>query len=301
MDPREPRRAPAVRDGRGRRSGGRSAARPAARRVPPGRGRSARPAPRPAATPAPPAPARGRRRPGARPYYLAALVLVLVAAAAGAVLLLGDDRTGHRTVKAPSGGHAAANGPSPETYSSSPSTKAFAAIARRATDKAPLTAAELFPEDARTITAGRARLALKQQRLDADCTRAVWGGEVGARLARAGCTQAARGLFADTRAGYALEVGVFNLDSADAAGGLVGSLQGDGGGFMLPLPAAAPLDRFGQGFSTARGLAMGHYAVLVWAARTDGKGTATDDTLLSLLIEGGKPPAVLGRAAAAAE
>ena len=47
----------------------------------------------------------------------------------------------------------------------------------------------------------------------------------------------------------------------------------------------------------ARGLAMGHFAVVSWAARLDGKGDATDETLLSLLIEGGKSPAVLGRAA----
>jgi hypothetical protein len=49
----------------------------------------------------------------------------------------------------------------------------------------------------------------------------------------------------------------------------------------------------------ARGLAMGHYAVVSWAQRLDGKGDASDGNLLSLLIEGGKAPAVLGRAAAA--
>jgi hypothetical protein len=51
----------------------------------------------------------------------------------------------------------------------------------------------------------------------------------------------------------------------------------------------------------ARGLAMGHFAVVSWAARLDGKGDATDETLLSLLIEGGKSPAVLGRAARASD
>jgi hypothetical protein len=41
--------------------------------------------------------------------------------------------------------------------------------------------------------------------------------------------------------------------------------------------------------------------VVSWAERLDGKGTETDETLLSLLIEGGKSPAVLGRAARASE
>jgi hypothetical protein len=119
---------------------------------------------------------------------------------------------------------------------------------------------------------------------------------VGDELRRGSCTQAAQGVYADRD--YALTVTVFNLAGKESADRLVGML-GSGGGFVRPLPAQAPLDRVGQGFTMARGLAMGHYAVVAWAQRLDGEGDAQDEALLSLLIEGGKAPGPLGRAARA--
>ncbi len=95
---------------------------------------------------------------------------------------------------------------------------------------------------------------------------------------------------------------MFNLNASADADRFVAKLeQTIGAGFVLPLGAPDPLDDFGRGFGMARGLAMGHFAVVSWAARLDGKGDATDETLLSLLIEGGKSPAVLGRAARTSE
>jgi len=95
---------------------------------------------------------------------------------------------------------------------------------------------------------------------------------------------------------------VFNLSGSAEADRFVATLEETlGGGFVRPLEAKAPLDEFGRGFGMARGLSMGHFAVVTWAQRLDGKGDAKDETLLSLLIEGGKNPAVLGRAARASE
>jgi hypothetical protein len=125
---------------------------------------------------------------------------------------------------------------------------------------------------------------------------------VGAELGRGGCTQAARGIYSDTETGYALAVAVFNLNASADADRFVEKLEHTiGAGFVLPLEAPDPLDDFGRGFGMARGVAMGHFAVVSWAARLDGKGDATDETLLSLLIEGGTSPAVLGRAARKSE
>jgi hypothetical protein len=107
-------------------------------------------------------------------------------------------------------------------------------------------------------------------------------------------------VYAGEEKGYALTVAVFNLAGKQDADRLVGML-GSGGGFVQPLPAEAPVDSFGQGPTVARGLAMGHYAVVSWAQRLDGTGTAEDETLLSLLIEGGKTPSALGRAAKATQ
>jgi hypothetical protein len=143
---------------------------------------------------------------------------------------------------------------------------------------------------------------LRAKRLDGDCAAAVWGASVGDELRRGGCTQAARGIYSDTEHGYALAVAVFNLAGAEDANRFVAKLdQTIGAGFVLPLEAPAPLDDFGRGFGMARGLAMGHYAVVSWAQRLDGTGDEKDETLLSLLIEGGKSPAVLGRAARATD
>ncbi|MWA07433.1 hypothetical protein F8568_045355 [Actinomadura sp. LD22] len=245
--------------------------------------------------------------PGAKLYFGAAAalaVLVVIGLVAAVALSGGGDGGGGTAGGAPRGpaGKAAGNGSSPESYSSSPSSSAYAGIASRKADAEPLTAGEAFPSSASKLSVDGTKLALtlRAKKLDGDCTAAVWGQSVAADLARGGCTQAARGIYSDTRHGYGLAVAVFNLASSADSDRFVGLLDRTlGGGFVVPLPAAAPLDRFGQGFGMARGLAMGHYAVVAWAQRLDGKGDASDGNLLSLLIEGGKAPSVLGRAAAA--
>ena len=190
---------------------------------------------------------------------------------------------------------AASSGASPVSYSSSASAKAYAGIAQRTADAAPLTPAELFPSSASSVSVGKLTLSRSDKRLDRDCTTAVWGDAVAARLRAGGCTQAARVTYVDGKKQYALAVVVFNLAGSAKSGDFVDALgNGRGGGFVAPLD---PPDGFGEGFSMARGLAMGHYAVVSWAQRLDGKGDEQDETLLSLIIEGGKTPAVLGRAA----
>ncbi|GLW63221.1 hypothetical protein Arub01_14650 [Actinomadura rubrobrunea] len=237
-------------------------------------------------------------------YATAGALAVVFLVGALAVLALGggDDGAAGRRSPQSMGRSPAASGPAPASYSSSPSSAVYQGIAQRSADRAPLTEAEAFPASANTITVEDAglRLKLKAKSLDADCVAAVWGTGMGEQLREHGCTQTARTLYADGDGRYALSVTVFNLASASDADRFVDEIgRARGGGFVLPLPAEAPLDRFGQGFGMARGLAMGHYAVVAWAQRLDGKGDGTDETLLSLLIEGGKAPGPLGRAARA--
>ncbi|RAY16475.1 hypothetical protein DPM19_06310 [Actinomadura craniellae] len=238
-------------------------------------------------------------------FFVAAAALVAVAAGLVAVVGLGSDEEKPRSAApAVAMGVPVDTGVGPASYSSSPSTGVYAPLARRADDPAPLYEAEVFPKEAAALPDAQtgARLALRGKRLDHDCAEAIWGRALGEELRRGGCTQAARTLYADTRAGYALTTAVFNLASVEDADRAVEALgRGRGGGFVKPLSGAAPLDRFGTGFSMARGLALGHYVVVSWAQRLDGKGTETDEGLLSLLIEGGKSPAVLGRAARAGQ
>ncbi|MFA1542898.1 hypothetical protein, partial [Actinomadura monticuli] len=243
---------------------------------------------------------------GPRLYFGAAAVLgaFLLLGAAGVVLLRGGNGPAPEHAADAKIGTPAGNGPSPVSYSSSPSTSAYGGIASRSADPGPLTIGEVFPAEAATLSVpgGKAKVRLRAKRLDGDCAAAVWGGSVGAELGRGGCTQAARGIYSDPRHGYALAVAVFNLNAAADADRFVERLEHTiGAGFVLPLEAPRPLDGFGRGFGMARGLAMGHFAVVSWAQRLDGKGDETDETLLSLLIEGGKSPAVLGRAARASD
>lgn len=216
----------------------------------------------------------------------------------------GADGAEARGAALPPVGTAAETGLSPTSYSSSPSSEAYAGIKTRKADAEPLTIEEAFPEDARTLAVPEAEVELKlaAEKLDGDCAAAVWGASVAADLRRGGCSQAARGLYADGDGGYAMAVAVFNLASAADADRFVTTL-GDvrGGGFVRPLPAEGSLAEFGTGFGMARGLAQGHFAVVSWAARLDGSGDAADETLLSMLIEGGKAPAVLARAAASSD
>ncbi|MGI5202690.1 hypothetical protein ACQEU6_14105 [Spirillospora sp. CA-108201] len=249
-----------------------------------------------------PGAARRAGGPGPRLYFGAAAVLgVLVLLGVGAAVLSGGDSAPKSAgAPVPPVGRPAGTGPSPTSYSSSPSGAAYAGIANRSADPKPLTEGEAFPSSAAKLPLpeGTVSVKLRAKRLDGDCAAAVWGGSVGEELGKGGCTQAARVIYSDTERGYALAVAVFNLAGSADADRFVARLESTiGAGFVRPLEAPAPLDRFGRGFGMARGLAMGHFAVVSWAQRLDGKGDEKDENLLSLLIEGGKAPAVLGRAA----
>ncbi|WP_165959067.1 hypothetical protein, partial [Actinomadura sp. KC345] len=253
-------------------------------------------------------PAAGKRGQGAKLYFGAAaglLVLVLVLAGLGAVVgLRGESGAKTEDAAGPRIGTPAETGLSPKSYSSSASASAYSGIASRRADPGPLTIGEVFPSSAAKLSVpdGEVRVTLRAKRLDGDCAAAVWGATVGQVLGEGGCTQAARGIYSGGEDGYALAVAVFNLAGSKEAGRFVATLEDTiGSGFVRPLEAPAPLDGFGRGFGMARGLAMGHFAVVTWAQRMDGKGGPEDESMLSLLIEGGQNPAVLGRAARTSE
>ena len=260
---------------------------------------------RPGRTPGQKRPA-GKRARGAKLYFGAAAgLLVVVLAGLGAVVALrGGSGEKAQEAPAPRIGTPAETGPSPKSYSSSASASAYSGIASRRADPGPLTVGEVFPSSAAKLSVpdGEVQVKLRTKRLDGDCAAAVWGATVGEVLGEGGCTQAVRGIYSGGEDGYALAVAVFNLAGAQEAGRFVATLEDTiGSGFVRPLEAPAPLDGFGRGFGMARGLAMGHFAVVAWAQRVDGKGGPEDESMLSLLIEGGQNPAVLGRAARASD
>jgi hypothetical protein len=194
-------------------------------------------------------------------------------------------------------GQPAPNGVSPSAYSDAASSRVFASIADRKADATPLTRREVFPKAARVLPDedARARLTLADSQLDTDCAVAIWGAGLGEELRKGGCTQVARGAYVDKKAGYAALVAVINLATAGDANRVVEAM-GANAGFVVPL---TKVDAFDEGFSVARGRAMGHYAVVGWVRRLNGKGDAQDEALLSLLVTVEGPGAILNRAAAA--
>lgn len=242
--------------------------------------------------------ARGRGRgpagPGSIPaaaYFAAAGVVVIVALVviAGLVVLLHDDPK----PSTPGASGVPAGGPLPSAYSAASSTSVFAPIAKRTADPSPLTPGEVF--DSKTISDKDAKASLKltASKLDARCADAVWGDPLVKLLQRADCTQTARGVYADRH--FTAMVTIFNVADSTVADQLVAAADPkSGNGFPQPLSGATA---FGQGFSTARGVAMGHYAVITWVRRADGTGDETDAGLLSLLVTIGPPPAIVSRVA----
>jgi hypothetical protein len=216
-----------------------------------------------------------------------------------AALLLRDDPAPDRPEPAVAMGRPVPTGPGPSAYSDAASSQVFAGIERRSADAAPLTHGEVFAKSAGVLPDqdARARLRLADSQVDTDCAVAIWGTRLGDELRAGGCTQVARGAYVDKKAGYAAMVAIINLATAEDANRVVDSIGANPeAGFVLPLPAA---DQFDQGFSVARGRAMGHYAVIGWVRRLDGAGDAQNEALLSLLITVEGPKAILDRAAAA--
>lgn len=244
-------------------------------------------------------PPRGSGRPAARRstlpagvYFAAACVVVLVGVIAAAAALFVSG-LGHHRATVPAAPRVPVGGAVPSAYSQAPSTSAFDAIAKRTADAGPLTAAEVFGAKTISDADSKASLRLTTSTVDRRCGAAVWGDGLAQRLQSGGCRQVTRGVYADKH--FAAMVTIFDLADVGAADQVVAAADPrSGNGFPLPPPGSVP---FGTSFSTARGLAMGHYAVISWVQRADGTGDEKDAALLSLLVTTGRPQAVLLRAA----
>ena len=224
------------------------------------------------------------------------MIVVVAVVVAVAVLVLAKGDGGHGAV-APDVKDVQAEGPGASAYSQAASTAAFAAIADRSKDAKPLAAAEAFATKKINDADAKASLKLTASHLDSHCTAAIWGIRLAGLLQQGDCTQTARATYSDKHFGAI--VTIFNLADSQAADRVVANVDPrSGNGFPLAPPRSPP---FGQAFSTARGVAMGHYAVITWVQRADGTGDESDAALLSLLVTTGRPNAVLVRATGQAQ
>jgi hypothetical protein len=194
------------------------------------------------------------------------------------------------------GGTAAAGRLLPADYDQNLSWRLWDPLNERSGDSGPLTAAEVFDTEesrATSDTHGNRYTLQGTGTLDSDCAQAVWGDELKAALSGYGCTEAVRGVYADTGRRIVGHVGVFDLRDVAGADQLVKDLDPAAGqGFLQPLPdQPAPLDRFGSGFTGADVGAYGHFVVVSWMGFTDGTSGA------SAVFDAIAPRAALERAA----
>ncbi|WP_344453069.1 hypothetical protein [Actinocorallia aurantiaca] len=241
----------------------------------------------------------GRKKSGSQGFFVAAGVGAVLVVALILVLAVmwpketADEREAEERVPM---SRPAVTGMAPDSYSSSPSSAVFDGIATREEDPAPLTAKEMFPaKDTLQDDVSGAKPALRLSVLDDDCGRAIWGAGLGEVLQDGGCTQAVRGLYSDEKKGFRVLVAVYNLRDEEAANRAVEAFGAGSGGFVK-LPSKTP-EGFGEDFSLARGLAMGHYALITWAERVDGEGEGTSESLLSLVVTAAKAEGLYARAA----
>ncbi|MDX6743021.1 hypothetical protein [Actinocorallia sp. A-T 12471] len=241
-------------------------------------------------------PGKGKRRSQVFFGAAAALLVVVLAAVVAVFALRPDSSDDPGQAGGVRMGEPEVNGFTPGSYSSSPSTDVFAEIDTRALDPEPLKAEEMFPKGSalEDETTG-AKLARRAAVADTDCADAIWGQSLARALGAAGCSQAVRGLYTDAKKGFAALVAVYNLRDSSAANAAVEAFGAGSAGFVR-VPEEAP-EFFGQGFGMARGIAMGHYALIAWVQRTDGTGDGRSAALLSVLVTAAEADALYTRAA----
>ncbi|MGH3394233.1 MAG: hypothetical protein ACRDPO_06025 [Streptosporangiaceae bacterium] len=170
----------------------------------------------------------------------------------------------------------------------------FEALHARSVDPAPVTIAQAFSRRPLLASAGCGWPGLPDvsyatrthAQVDRRCGAAVWGAALKRALLRADCSQVLRAAYRTNVGRYVGLMALLNLrDSAGAshvvsllAPALMGATDTGVGrrGFLLPLDRPAWLAVLGQGYSEASAYVAGHYVLVTWVARADGRQPSDD-------------------------
>jgi hypothetical protein len=208
-----------------------------------------------------------------RPLIIGAIVgaVVLVGGGVMAVSLLGGD-SGKKSVATsapPTGANPQGTGPAngPTTAPAKPTTTTGplgAKLKNRVTDPKPLTLAEVFKHHK------FGRYVMTAQRRDVNCTKVVHGAKFAAALKSGGCTQLLRATFSTKDGKLIGTIGVANLKTDTAAKKAQQAGEGKDA-WLLPLPGSGTSKKIGKGSALGTSEARGHYVLLSWVQRPDGK------------------------------
>jgi hypothetical protein len=147
----------------------------------------------------------------------------------------------------------------------------YGQIASRKADPVPLTVAQLFPA---SFTAGGSKVTMVASRIGRNCSNAVDGSNLQAKVSVDGCSQAVRATYVDASRGLMGTIGVLNISTAKGAARA--AKIADGNDFVAQVRTKhGPAHKIGQGTGIEQSAAKGHYVILIWAEYTSLKKPKT--------------------------
>jgi hypothetical protein len=210
----------------------------------------------------------GRRR--SLPLIIGGAVvagLVLIGGGVGLSSMMKDDSKPAK--KAPP---AAAS--SKPTASPSPTVPALQAVKlqSRTTDPVKLTLTEVFGKS--SFKAGGHKYVRTAAASTKKCDAVVGGAALEKALKKGGCNQALRATYALSTGSLIGTIGVLNLQSETAAKQAVKAASAKDA-FLQALPGKGVTKHAGRGLALGASQARGHYLVMTWVQRPDGKTIAS--------------------------
>jgi hypothetical protein len=226
--------------------------------------------------PPPPGPTGGADGGPVPPERRRNLPLIIGGAAVAGILLIGGGvglssalKGDEKPKKTP--GDAASSQPQ-ATPSPTKPVLAPVKLRSRTTDPSPLTLKEVFGKS--KFTAGGHKYVRTAVNAQKDCTDAVGGTTLEKTLKKGRCTQALRATYALSTGALIGTVGVFNLENETAAK-LAVKAAGGKDAFLQALPGKGVSKTNGKGEALGTSQARGHYVIMTWVQRPDGKKIAT--------------------------
>ncbi|GAA2289387.1 hypothetical protein GCM10010402_54420 [Actinomadura luteofluorescens] len=138
----------------------------------------------------------------------------------------------------------------------------------RTTDPAPLTLKEVFGKA--TFKAGSHKYVRTAATGKKSCTGVVGGVSLAKALKKGRCTQSLRATYALSNGSLIGTVGVFNLQTEAAAKKAVKAAAAKDA-FLVALPGKGVTKNNGKGEALGTSQARGHYVIMTWVQRPDGK------------------------------
>jgi hypothetical protein len=139
----------------------------------------------------------------------------------------------------------------------------------RTTDPTPLTLGEIFAK--RSFSAAGEKYTRVAWNAKRSCTGTVTGTTLTTALKKGGCSQALRATFIRGDSALIGSVGVFNLKTENAAKAAAKTANATKNASLKPLPGPGSTKKIGTGEALGTAESRGHYLVMTWVQRPDGK------------------------------